>query len=115
MNNGNALPNSNRYCTKPIADTGTVSTQKCPKCATTACFTAATWHYAANGDELEEDFKGCSAFKLDDDDLQCDNYVINGITYNNCGDPHVTRTTATESQHRKRNLVSHARQHLMLK
>ena len=82
--NGNALSNSNLYCTNPIADTGTVPTQKCPKYATAACFTAATWHYAANGDELEEDFKGCSAFKLDDDDLQCDNYVINGITYNNC-------------------------------
>merc|ERR1719454_852553 len=83
--NGNTLPNSNLYCTNPIADSGTVPIQECPKYATSSCFTAATWHYAANGDELEEDFKGCSAFRLDtNDDLECDNYLINGITYNNC-------------------------------
>ena len=81
-NQGNVLPDSNIYCQSPSVD-GLVPPMKCPVYANAACFTAATWHYE-NGAEFEEDFKGCSTFKYDDEDEICSDYLYNGITYKNC-------------------------------
>lgn len=80
--NGNVLEGSNIYCQAPDA-TGLVPTQSCPKYLNAACYTAATWHSDGNND-FEEDYKGCSAFKLDENEQTCSDYVVNGIIYKNC-------------------------------
>ena len=83
--NGVTLPNSNKYCQMPISEEGVVPTQACPVYANAGCFTAATWHYMPNGDEYEEDFKGCSTFTThEDNELLCGEYIVNGLTYSNC-------------------------------
>merc|ERR1712227_1091185 len=80
--NGDALPNSNIYC-QNMEPLDKVPTQQCPKYANAACFTAATWHFAPNGDEYEEDFRGCSAFSLEGLEA-CGAYINNGITHDSC-------------------------------
>ena len=61
-----------------------VRTRVCPSYMNAACFTAATWHTDADGNEAVEDYKGCSAFKLDLEDQYCGVTDVNGESYNTC-------------------------------
>ena len=72
------------YCQNPTAQEGVVPVGTCPKYASKACYTAATWHFAQHGTEYEEDFKGCSAFAMEENEDECASYIQNGLTYNNC-------------------------------
>ena len=81
---GTTLPNSNLFCQNPTAQEGVVPIGTCPKYATKACYTAASWHFAYDGTEYEEDFKGCSTFAMEEDEDECASYIQNGLTYNNC-------------------------------
>ena len=73
---GNLLPNSNVDCKLPSVS-GSITAIQCPRYMNAACFTAATWDYS--GDKVaEEDYKGCSGFRLDNGEEYCDQFEVNG-------------------------------------
>jgi len=83
--NGANLPNSNINCQNGVAVEGTVPVQKCPKYANQGCFTASTWRYNPDGTSMEEDYKGCSSFKLENDENgNCGFATINGLPHETC-------------------------------
>ena len=48
-----------------------------------ACFTAATWDFS--GDKIaEEDYKGCSAFRLNENEEYCSQFELDGNTVDSC-------------------------------
>ena len=80
---GSFLPNSNIECTKPEIS-GDKLNVACPAYLNAACFTAATWHFTPAGEETEEDFKGCSAFKLEEEEQGCSVLDVNGDAHTAC-------------------------------
>ena len=79
---GNLLPNSNVDCKLPSVS-GSVTAIQCPRYMDAACFTTATWDYS--GDKVaEEDYKGCSGFRLDNGEEYCDQFDVNGKTVDSC-------------------------------
>ena len=61
---GNLYPNSNPKCTLPSV-IERVPTMSCPKYMNAACFTASSWDFSWGDSPTEEDYKGCSAFRLE--------------------------------------------------
>ena len=62
---GTIYPNSNKKCTLPSV-VGKVDTMKCPRYLNAACFSASAWDFSW-GEPTEEDYKGCSAFRLENE------------------------------------------------
>jgi len=79
---GNFLQGSNENCQKLDPDDHNFE-MVCPQWADAACFTAATWHTEA-GIEVEEDYKGCSSFKLEKEEMYCSVVDIEGEPHNSC-------------------------------
>ena len=55
---GNILQESNAKCHEANMEDAAVRTRVCPSYMNAACFTAATWHTDADGNEAVEDYKG---------------------------------------------------------
>ena len=49
-----------------------------------ACYTASSWTSEDSSDNQIEEYKGCSAFKLDEDEHYCNDFEISSIPYKSC-------------------------------
>jgi len=79
---GGIIGGSNEACTKPdVSDENFMV--KCPIFANAACFTAASWHLEGSI-EVEEDFKGCSTFRLNNDEPVCLDWEFDELSYQSC-------------------------------
>jgi len=56
--------------------------RQCPVYANAACYAASTWHYEGPL-EIEEDYKGCSPFKLPIEN-ECQQWTFDGNDYETC-------------------------------
>jgi len=79
--NGAIVGGSTQECQKPdTSEEGFL--RECPVYANAACYAASTWHYEGPL-EIEEDFKGCSPFKIPVED-ECRPWILEGSDYETC-------------------------------
>lgn len=77
---GVIMDGSNDKCS--LADvTGEIMTTQCPTYANAACYSSSTYHPVEG---YREDYKGCSTFRLDEEQHYCENFEINGEYLSGC-------------------------------
>ncbi|CBY30505.1 unnamed protein product [Oikopleura dioica] len=84
-----------------------VPSANCPKYADAACYSAASFHksYAGNGEEIEEDFRGCSPFPLNDNRDECVTASVSGLDHTNCKHTCTSNNCNTKQLSTKHNCV----------